>query len=75
MPLAKEDYLMHPEFGRMPEGMQVVVQQCCGFSKAECSGDCGVTSSNLTQCGVQGVSKAELDALAIQQDPAGGSYS
>ena len=73
MPLAKEDYLMHPEIGQMPEGMQVVVQKCCGFSQAECDGDCEVTGSNLSR--THATNKAELDALAVEKDPAGGSYS
>lgn len=34
-----------------------------------------VVSSKLIQPGVQGVTKAELDARAVGEDPVGGSYS
>ena len=73
MPLTAQDYLVHPEYGPMPQEMMVVAQQCCGLSKAACSGDRGVVDSNLTT--ERRVTDAELSADAVARDPTGGSFT
>lgn len=73
MPLSAHDYLAHPEFGPMPEGMRMVVQKCCGLSTEQCCGQSEVARSNLTT--ERRVTDAELSAAAVASDPTGGSYS
>lgn len=73
MPLTKEDFLMHPEFGAMPEGMATVVQVCCGFSKSDCDGNCEVADSNLKHLTEITLTDADLSVLTMGQAPYGGS--
>lgn len=70
MPLSKEDYLFDPTLGPMPEAMRSVVQKCCGFSNADCRGDCEVVDSKLKDCGEQTLSDTDLARQMDARDPA-----